>query len=154
MRWITATAHIDIARQRQDVWNFVAEPANMDAWVNGVSGAHLTGAGLMGPGAKIASKYTYGGKTYDIEYEVMAFEPPRRMAIEALEGPFPFRGQIDLAEAAAGTRMGNTITAGSDSWMTSVMFAAGGPALRWMMRRQLRKELRELKGLLENGQGA
>ncbi|MDZ7727954.1 MAG: hypothetical protein U5Q44_07045 [Dehalococcoidia bacterium] len=52
MRWITATAHIDIARQRQDVWNFVAEPANMDAWVNGVSGAHLTGAGLMGPGAK------------------------------------------------------------------------------------------------------
>ncbi|MDZ7727953.1 MAG: hypothetical protein U5Q44_07040 [Dehalococcoidia bacterium] len=83
----------------------------------------------------------------------MAFEPPRRMVIEALEGPFPFRGQIDLAEAAAGTRMGNTITAGSDSRMTSVMFVAGGPVLRWMMRRQLRKELRELKGLLENGQG-
>lgn len=121
----------------------------MDRWVNGVSNAHVTGAGLMGPGAKITSTYTYSKKTYDMQYEVLEFEPPRLLVIEALEGPFPFRGRLDLAEAAAGTRIGNTISAGSDGWMTAFTFAAGGPFLRWMMRRQLRKELDTLRGLLE-----
>ena len=71
------------------------------------------------------------------------------MAVEATEGPFPFEGLIEVEPIEGGTRVYNTIDAGSDSFFTSVTFALLGPLLRMFMRRQLRGELETLKSRLE-----
>jgi len=62
-------------------------------------------------------------------------------------GAVPVSGPDDTD--AGGGVVENAIDAGSDSKVTSVMFVTMGPFLRWMMRRQLAKELRGLKSLLE-----
>ena len=112
---------------------------------------HRTSEGEFGIGSTLASKYTYGGGTHDIEYEVTAFDPPTRYDMVSREGPFPFEGSVELAAIDEGaTLIRNTIDAGADGAATKVIFAVGGPIVRYMMRKQLHGELEELKEMLES----
>ena len=144
-----ASASIIIDKLIDAVFAFAANVENMDKWVIGVTEPRRTSDGAFGVGSTFFSKYTYGGKTSDINYVVTAHEPPRRHAVKATSGPFPFEGTIDLEPAGNGTKITNTIDAGSDSTATSVIFFLCGPVLRVMMRKQLRKELEGLKQILE-----
>jgi uncharacterized protein YndB with AHSA1/START domain len=147
MRFLEATAEIEIASSIDAVFAFAAQIEHLDRWVEGVSEPRTTSGGALGAGSTYASKYTYARRTHEVEYEVTAFDPPRAMAVRAASGPFPFEGRLELAEKGGGgaaTRVRNTIRAGSDGRMTSISFVLGGPLPRVMMRRRLRKELERL----------
>ncbi len=145
-----AGTSIVIERPIEDVWAFVANIENMDQWVVGVSEPRLSNGRDMGVGATFTSKYTYGGKTHDLDYEVTAYEPQRHFATQSTEGPFPFKGELDLERAGQGTKVTNTIDAGSDGLFTTITFTLLGPLVRMSMRRQLHKELVALKTILES----
>ncbi len=150
MRWLEATVKIEVRDPIAEVFGFAADATNMDRWVTGVSERELTSDGEYGVGTTLRSKYTYGGRTHEITYEVMEYDPPRRHAMKSTSGPFPFVSTLDLGVAGeGGNRVANTIRAGSDQWFTSVMFVTMAPFLRMMMRRQLRRELSALKEVLE-----
>ena len=88
-------------------------------------------------------------KTHTIDYEVTAYEPQRHFATQSTEGPFPFQGELDLERVGQGTKVTNTIDAGSDGLFTTITFKLLGPLVRISMRRQLHKELVALKSILE-----
>ncbi len=142
---------IVVERPIEDVWAFVANIENMDQWVVGVSEPRMSNGRDMGEGATFTSKYTYGGKTHTIDYEVTAYRPQRHFATRSTEGPFPFEGELDLERAGRGTKVTNTIDAGSDGLFTTITFTLLGPLVRIMMRRQLHQELVVLKAILEAG---
>ncbi|MAG35854.1 MAG: hypothetical protein CL878_06390 [Dehalococcoidia bacterium] len=144
-----AETRIEVERPIEDVWAFVADIENMGQWVDGVSEPRMSNGNDMGEGATFTSKYTYGGKTHTLDYEVTAYKPPKRLAMRSTEGPFPFDGELDLETVGGGTLVTNTIDAGSDGTFTTVMVALFGPVLRMMMRRRLHQELVSLKGILE-----
>jgi len=121
------------------------------ALVNGVTEPELTSDPPLGLRPTFTSLYTYGRRTHRIDYEVTALEAPQRYAVKSTAGPHPFDGEVILAPTPDGTSLANTINAGSESKITSVMFVAMGPPLRRMMRRQLAKELRALNSRLEAG---
>ena len=142
-------AEIIIDRPIAAVWDVVADVESMARWVDGISELRLTSSGPARAGSTVASKYTYRNRTFDLTYEVTEFQPPNRQAIRSTSGPFPFSSAIELESSQAGTRVVNTIDAGSDSKATTVIFALVGPFIRMMMNRQLKKELSLLKSLVE-----
>jgi hypothetical protein len=129
------------------VWAYVSAVEHMGEWVEGVSDVRCDEE--VGVGTRFSSKYSYRGKTFDVEYEVTAYDPPVQLDITSREGPFPFDGSIRLVESGGRTEVSNTIDAGSDSFATTVIFTLFGPVVRRLMRRQLAGELHELAGALE-----
>ena len=144
-----AGTSIVVERPIEDVWAFVANIENMDQWVVGVTEPRLSNGRAIGLGTTYTSKYTYGGKTHNVDYEVTAYEPHRHFATRSTEGPFPFEGELDLERVGQDTKVTNTIDAGSDGLFTTITFTLLGPLVRTMMRRQLHKELVALKSVLE-----
>ena len=69
---------------------------------------------------------------------------PMAPKLLAIQFAFPFEGTLELEETEGGTRVRNTITAGSDSGFTTFMFTVLAPLCRRMMRKQLAKELDRL----------
>ncbi len=155
MRWLSATASVEIDRPIETVWAFVTDLANMPQWVDGVSEpAFFPGAGpepsALGPGVPFTSRYTYAGRTHTMHYVVTAFEPPGRYALESTEGPYPVELTLRLDAAPGGaTTLAKTTRAGSDGPVTSAMFLLFGPLLRRLMRRQIAKELARCKAACE-----
>lgn len=143
-----ASASIDIDRPIGDVFEYVSDPYNMEAWVAGVSHVTLVDEDPSRAGARFESDYTYGGRTVRMAYEVTAFDPPERYATRG-EGPFPFAGELRLEPTADGTRVTNSIDAASDGLFTSLMFTLLRPVARRTMGRRLREELESLRSQLE-----
>ena len=138
------TARTVVDRPIEDVWAYVSDVENMEAWVEGVGDVRTGDEFELAAGSTFSSSYTYRGETFDVEYEVTTVEAPRRLDVRWTSGPFPFTGSIRLVEVADGTEVSNTIDAGSDGLATSFIFTAFGPVVRWMMRRQLAAELDRL----------
>lgn len=144
-----ATARALIDRPIEEVWDFLSTIEHMEDWVTGVSDVRRDHETELEVGAKFSSKYTYRGRTFDVDYTITTFDPPHRLDIESTAGPFPFHGSLRLLEFERGTEVSNTIDAGSDSIATSIIFTVLRPVVRRLMRRQLADELDELQAALD-----
>ena len=148
---MSASAQITIDREPAEVWTYVSDVTNQDQWVDGMSDSEVVGDGPIGRGTQIRGTYTYGGGSASTVMTVTEFREGRQLAIEALEGPFPFSGRLSLERSGASTVVTNAMTAGSDHVVTSIMFTVLRPLMKLMMSRQMRKELGQLKAILESG---
>ncbi len=148
---LTASARVQIERPIEEVWAFASHVPNMEQWVDGMSETELIGAGEVGRGSELRGVYTYGGGSAPVLMRVTEFQPPRRMVTDAQEGPFPFVGELELVRRDGGTEVTNTLSAGSDHIVTTLMFRLLPFIVRPMMAKQLRKELGQLKAILEGG---
>ncbi|MCY3887196.1 MAG: SRPBCC family protein [Chloroflexi bacterium] len=151
MRWLEASASRVVRQAPDQVFAFSAAIENMPCWVIGVSEPRRVSGGEFGAQSTFVSKYTYGGRTHDIRYEVTAFDAPRCFAIRSIGGPFPFQRTVTIEPAKIGSRIENRMKAGSDSRATSVSFLLGAPLLRRLMQRRLRQELDRLRQALPEG---
>jgi carbon monoxide dehydrogenase subunit G len=142
-----ATAEVVVERPLEAVWLWAADPRNWENWLDGVHDVELHGR--LEEGARLTSRYDYGGRTHRIEYEIVERRPSRRQVVRTVAGPFPFEGTLELAEEAEGTRVRQTIDAGSDSPLTTVLFALGGPLLRRSMRRRIHSQLERMREAIE-----
>ena len=146
---LNAAAQISVEREPADVWAYVSDVTNQDHWVDGMSNSEIVGREPIGRGSQIRSVYTYGGNDGPVEMTVTEFREGRELAIEASEGPFPFTGRLTLERSGPSTIVTNSMTAGSDHVVTSIMFTVLRPLMKMMMSRQMRKELGQLKAILE-----
>ena len=147
---LRASARVQIERPIEEVWAFASHVPNMEQWVDGMSETELVGGGEVGRGSEIRGVYTYGGGgSAPVLMKVTEFRPRRRMVTDAQEGPFPFVGELELVRRGDGTEVTNTLSAGSDHVVTTLMFRLLPFIVRPMMAKQLRKELGQLKAILE-----
>jgi Polyketide cyclase / dehydrase and lipid transport len=142
-----ATAEIVVDRPRHVVWGWAADPRNWENWLEGVHDVRVEGR--LEEGGRVSSRYDYGGRTHEFEYELVERDAPRRQVVRALSGPFPFESSLELGEDPRGTRVRQTVDAGPDSGFTRFMFVVGGPLLRRSMRRRMSTQLERLKTAIE-----
>jgi hypothetical protein len=147
---LSASAQITILRDPAEVWAYISDVTNQDHWVDGMSDSEVVGEGPIGRGTQIQGVYTYGGGSSPTVLTITEFLEGRQLAIEAQEGPFPFSGSLTLERSGPNTIVTNSMTAGSDHIVTSIMFTVLRPLMRLMMRRQMNKELGQLKAILES----
>ena len=148
MQTMEATADIIISKPIKEVFEFAAAPKNWEKWVKGISNVQITTTGKYRVGTVVTSDYEYRGVT-QMRYVVTAWKPPNLHAVRAKDGPFPFDGRIRFESVEGGTRVFNTISAGSDHRCVSVMWVVAKPIFKRMMRKQLASELMTLKEQME-----
>ena len=142
---IQASAKVLVNRPIDEVWDFVSDVETMDRWVKGIAEAQRPAGGLE-VGSTFPSKFIHGAHTFDVTHRVTELDPPSRLGTESTEGPFQYSSVLGLEESNGATRVTNTLRAGSGG--ASGLLA---PVLRWGMRRQLSKELKNLKRAVERG---
>ncbi len=146
---LSATAQITIERDPADVWAYVSDVRNQDHWVDGMSDSEVPGDGPIGAGTEIRGTYSFEGRSTPLTLKITEFNEGRSLGIESSDGPFPMTGLLTLQRSDSGTIVTNAMTAGSDHIVTSIMFTLLRPLSKMMFRRQLRKELGQLKEILE-----
>ena len=100
----SASRTITIRRSPDDVFAFVADGTTATQWRPGVTDIKLaTGSGL---GARYEQGVKGpGGRRIAADYEVTAWDPPRRLAFAAVAGPVRPTGAYTLEAIPEGTRL-------------------------------------------------
>ena len=143
---IQSSASVLVNRPIDEVWSFVADVEHMDRWVKGISETKRPTDGELDVGSTFTSNFTHGARIFDVTHRVTEHGPPSRLGTESTEGPFQYSSVLHLEESDGATRVTNILRAGSGG--ASRLLA---PVLRWGMRRQLSKELKDLKRVIERG---
>jgi len=139
----SATNTITINRPIGDVFAFIDDGLNATSWRPGVLDvAHASGQGLgaiyrqgvKGP----------GGRRIAADYEVTAYEPPRRLAFKAIAGPVRPTGEYRLTETDGGT----LVTFSLDAQLGGIKKLLMGGAVQSTMDAEV-ANLARLKAALE-----
>jgi uncharacterized protein YndB with AHSA1/START domain len=142
----SASRSITINRPIADVFAFVADGENGPKWRSG----HIDIRHESGSGAGAVYRQTVpgpGGRRVAADYRVTAWQPPTRMAFEAIAGPVRPTGEYVLEEADDGaTRLTFSLRAEIGGWKRLVM----GGAVQKTMDAEM-AALDRLKSVLEAG---
>ncbi len=147
MAQLMAEVSVDVARGKDDVWFFLANPSNMPKWVSGVLEAKSDGVAKKG--SKFSVKYKYGGKTNDITFEVNDADAGKKLSYKTIKGSYPIVATITLDQQGNATKLNYHQTAMSDGKFTAFTFIALGWAIRPQVRRMLKKDLAKAKAAIE-----
>jgi uncharacterized protein YndB with AHSA1/START domain len=136
-----------IARPRDEVAAFAADPDNAPRWYANIRSAEWRTPPPLRVGSRVAFVAHFLGRRLAYTYEIVEFVPGERLVMRTAEGPFPMETRYAwTAIDAARTRMtlrNRGEPSGFARWMAPFMAAA--------MRRANRKDLEQLRALLEAG---
>lgn len=140
---------ITIEQPREAVFSFVAEPSNMRLWYAAVDDVTTDGPPRIG--ARFRMTRTLPGGAVANDVEMTQFDPPRRLTLESIGGPTPFRYAYDLDAAAHGT----TVTLAGRISSEGLPGPAGrlGSLATRLFARGMAHNLRALKAQLDAAPG-
>lgn len=78
---------IEIAREVDDVFSYVTDPARFPEWQTGVVRAGMIAGAAMAVGSRCTITRRVGGSERTTAQEVIAHNPPRSWAIRGIDGP-------------------------------------------------------------------
>jgi uncharacterized protein YndB with AHSA1/START domain len=106
---------IVIDRPAEDVFAFLADPANDRSWRPHVK--EISAAGGPGPGARIHQVVEGpGGRGIPADIEVTAYERPTHYAFQVVAGPARPRGEFRLTPSGSGTAVTLSLAADLGGW--------------------------------------
>ena len=146
---IDVTAEIHIDRPIDHVAAYVMDPAHDPQWISGIRETRIVttiGADApIGLGAQVQRVAHFLGKRIDYTNEVTDFDPPNRLVMQSIAGPFPMVVHYQFDAVVEGTRV-RVRNQGSSSGF----FRLADPLMGSMVRRRAAGDLKTLKRLLES----
>lgn len=133
-----------IARPRQEVAAVAMDPANDRRWIGALTEVNKLTEGPVGRGTRVERVAAFLGRRMRYVNEIVDYAPPARLAMRSVEAPFPMRVTYEFEEDGDGTLA--RIRAEGDA---SRFYAVAGPLLSPMVRRGIRRDLRQLRELME-----
>ncbi len=132
-----------IARPPAMVARVMFDPARDAEWTSGVIESRPHAPGHLRPGARVDRRVRFLGRTFWYTYEVTAADAQSWVEMRVTD-PFPMTVRYELSAAGGGTvaRIGTEGDAGG-------FFRYVGPLLSPMVRRNITKDLRALKRVVE-----
>jgi hypothetical protein len=135
---------IVIARPRERVAAFAADPGNATAWYANIVSVSWETEPPLAVGSRLRFEAKFLGRTLVYTYEVREHEPGVRFVMATAEGPFPMETTYVWEDADQGTRM-RLRNRGEPAGFAAVT----APLMVRAMRRANDADLRRLKALLE-----
>lgn len=134
---------LTVARPVEEVFAFIADPANLPSWQSGLVEVRpeSTGPGL---GARHGEVRSFMGKHIEQTLEVTAYEPPTRLDFAVVQGPLPLRVEHTFAPTDAGTEI-HVVGEGD----VGALFRLAEPLVVRAVKRQSQADFARLKELLE-----
>ena len=135
-----------IHRLRAEVAAFAANPDNAPNWYANIKSVEWKTERPLAVGSKVAFTAQFLGRHLAYTYEVREWLPGRRFVMSTREGPFPMETTYEWDDTPdGGTRMklrNRGEPTGFSRW--------AAPMMTMSMRRANRKDLANLKQVLEN----
>jgi carbon monoxide dehydrogenase subunit G len=144
------TASVEINRPPAEVFSYLADMANNPVWQRGQQWCAWTSEPPLDVGSTYDQVASFLGKTITSSFEVVEFEPGRRIRIKSTGGTMPIDVTREVAPAASGT--GSTVSAivrGEPAGVLGVMTNIAAPLMRIMVRNSVRSDYGRLKEILE-----
>ncbi|RME22150.1 MAG: ATPase [Deltaproteobacteria bacterium] len=138
-----------IACPRDRVAAYACDPDNAPAWYANIDTVEWRTEPPLALGSRVAFVARFLGRRLAYTYEIVEYEPGRRLVMRTAEGPFPMETTYVFEDAPGGTRMqlrNRGEPAGFSKLVAPMMAAA--------MRRANETDLAAIKQILEGGQGS
>ena len=135
-------ASILIARPPAETFAFVADPARASKWRTHLVSSHGSSSAI---GDRVSQRYSYQGRTAQIELEVTEYDPPERLSYKT-EGPVHGRASFQFRPEQWGTRVSASLSANLTG--PAALFAG---RIEREAEATLRSDLSRLKAALETG---
>lgn len=133
-----------IDRPVDTVFAFAADVDNLTLWIPNVIEARKMCEGTLRVGTRFRDVIQFLGRRFEADFEVTAYEPSRRLALQSSSGPFPI--DVDQTFRPDGDRTAVTIVMRAEP---GGFFKIAQPALVRLSQRQLDNSLSNLKDLVE-----
>ena len=144
---VDVRTEIDIARPRDEVAAYAADPDNATAWYVNIKAVSWETSPPLAVGTRLRFRAVFVGRSLEYVYEVREHEPGRRFVMATAQGPFPMETTYEWEDAGGGRTRMTLRNRGEPSGFAMV----AAPLMARAMRRANEADLRRLKGLLEGG---
>jgi uncharacterized protein YndB with AHSA1/START domain len=135
---------IQIDRPIEQVFAFVADPANLPHWQPQIVEVRPLAGEELGPGSTFAVVGEMLGRRMEGSMEILEFEPPNRLVHRIDAGPMTVQAAFSLEPIATGTDLILSVR-GEPS---GILKWAAGP-LEKQVRKQMEANLAALKATME-----
>ena len=142
---VDVTTWTDIARPRAEVAPFAADPGNAPRWYENIESVRWETEPPAAVGSRMAFVARFLGRRLAYTYQVRELVAGERLVMSTAEGPVPMETTYTWADTDGGTRM-TLRNRGEPAGLTKL----AAPAVTAAMRRANRKDLAQLKRILEN----
>lgn len=142
---ITTVTSIDIERPAADVFDFVADMANNPRWQRGQVRCTWTSEPPIGIGSTYDQEARFLGKTIESSFEVVEFEPGRRIRIVTTSGTMP----LDVVRSVRADGPDRCVVTAEVSGEPQGVIRLAGSLVGRLVRRSVAADYRRLKELLE-----
>jgi uncharacterized membrane protein len=142
---VDVRTEIEIARPRDEVAAFAADPDNATAWYENIKAVEWRSSPHLAVGSKIAFVAQFLGRRIAYTYEVMELVPGERLRMRTAEGPFPMETTYGWEDAAGGGTRMTLRNRGEPSGFSKM----ASPLMGRAIRRANAEDLARLKAILE-----
>jgi uncharacterized membrane protein len=142
---VDVLTEIKIARPRDEVSAFAADPSNATAWYENIKAVEWETQPPAVVGSRIRFSARFLGRALDYTYEVRELEPGRRFVMATAQGPFPMETTYTWEDAPDGATKMTLRNRGEPSGFAAV----AAPVMTRAIRKANNADLRRLKSLLE-----
>jgi len=142
---VDVVTETEIARPREEVAAFAADPNNATAWYKNIEAVEWITPPPVAVGSQLRFRAQFLGRTLEYVYEVRAIDPGRRFVMATAQGPFPMETTYTWEDARPGSTRMTLRNRGEPSGFAAVT----APVITLAMRRANEADLRRLKRLLE-----
>jgi uncharacterized membrane protein len=147
---VDVRTEIEIARPRAEVAAFAADPDNATAWYENIESVEWRTPQPLVVGSRLAFGARFLGRRLSYTYEVTELLPGQRLVMRTAEGPFPMETTYLWSDTAGGGTRMELRNRGEPTGFSRV----AAPVLSSAMRRANRKDLEQLKALVESSAAA
>jgi uncharacterized membrane protein len=142
---VDVLTEIEVARPREEVSAFAADPNNAVAWYKNIKSVDWLTPPPAVVGSRVRFIAQFLGRALDYTYEVRELEPGRRFVMSTAQGPFPMETTYTWEDAGERATRMTLRNRGEPAGFA----ALSAPLISRAMRRANEADLRRLKELLE-----
>lgn len=120
------------------------DPANDTAWIGGIKTVQVLTDPPLGPGTRVARVAAFLGKRIEYVNEVVEYNPPARLVMRSVKGPFPMTVTYEFEAVGDSTIARIRVQGAAEGF-----YRLAAPLLVRAVRMSLGRDLRALAALME-----